>query len=35
MTTLKHVLSELQGRRDFHGVGIQGGYLEAVLFERA
>lgn len=35
MITLKYVLSELQGRRDFHGVGIKGGYLEAVLFETA
>lgn len=32
---LKYVLSEFQGRRDFRGVGIKGGYLEAVVFERA
>lgn len=33
--TIKYVLSEFKERRDFHGVGIKGGYLRAVVFERA
>lgn len=32
--TFKYVLSEFK-ERDFHGMGIKGGYMGAVVFERA
>lgn len=33
--SFKYVLSEFKERRDFHGMGIKGGYMGAVVFERA
>lgn len=33
--TLKCVLSEFKERGDFHGVGMKGGYLGALVLERA